>query len=77
MARAAGGAGRYFDDAAMPPPGPLAPLVPWSRSLARVARYDEHPWQAALLADALVIEAQRALTATAPRASSFDTLPVS
>jgi len=77
MARAAGGAGRYFDDAALPPPGPLAPLVPWSRSLARVARHDEHPWQAALLADALVIEAQRALTATAPRASSFDTLPVS
>jgi DNA polymerase-3 subunit delta' len=77
MARAAGGAARYFDESAFPPPGPLAPLVAWSRSLTRVARNDEHPWQAALLADALVTEAQRALAATPPRARSFDTLPVS
>jgi DNA polymerase-3 subunit delta' len=77
MARAAGGAGRYFDESAMPPAGPLPPLVAWARSLTRVATDDEHPWQAALLADALVIHARRALTANAPRAASFDTLPVS
>jgi DNA polymerase-3 subunit delta' len=65
MARAAGGVPRYFEPSSMPPPGPIAPLAAWSRSLARLARHDEHAWQVALLGDALVIEAQRAL-ATGP-----------
>jgi DNA polymerase-3 subunit delta' len=61
MARAAGGQPRFFDAATLPPPGPMAPLAAWSKSLVRLARHDEHPWQAALLADALVMEAQAAL----------------
>jgi DNA polymerase-3 subunit delta' len=63
MARAAGGEPRYFNAAALPPPGPMEPLAGWSKSLARVARHDEHPWSAGLLADALVTEAQGALAA--------------
>jgi DNA polymerase-3 subunit delta' len=74
MARAAGGAPRYFDAAALPPAVPMAPLAAWSKSLARLAQNDEHPWQAALLADALVIEAQRALAPASPRSASLDTL---
>jgi DNA polymerase III subunit delta' len=48
----------------------MAPLADWSRELARAARHDEHPWQAALLVESLVSQGHRAWqgTKTAPRA---------
>ena len=39
----------------------LPRLVQWSQDLIRVARHDEHPWNAGLLAESLVAQAQRAL----------------
>ena len=77
MAQAAGGAPRYFPREALPPAGAMDRLGEWSRSLARLARHDEHPWQPALLCDALVIEAHRALTARSLPRTSLDTLPAS
>jgi DNA polymerase III subunit delta' len=61
MAQAAGGAGRYFPADAMPPPASMTALAAWSRDLARITRFDEHPWNEPLLLDALVAAAARAL----------------
>jgi DNA polymerase-3 subunit delta' len=72
MARAAGGTPRYFDASVLPPTGPLPPLAAWSRSLAALARNEEHPWNAGLLMDALVIEAQRALVPAPAAAGRLD-----
>lgn len=62
MACAVGAAPRYFGAAlsAARPPGALGALLPWSRELARAARHDEHPWQAPLLIESLVLQGQRA-----------------
>ncbi|HET9643993.1 MAG TPA: DNA polymerase III subunit delta' [Burkholderiaceae bacterium] len=56
MAVAAGGAPRFFH--AVPPSADLDALVSWAKSLSRTARHDEHPWNVALLVDALVAEAR-------------------
>lgn len=58
---AAGGRGVYFP--ALPPlaPAALPALADWSRELTRVARHDEHPWNEALLLDALVARGAQAL----------------
>ncbi len=56
MVRTAGGAPRYFPAAAIPPEADLARLSAWAKTLARVARHDEHPWNDGLLAEALVAE---------------------
>ena len=71
LALAAGGAPRYFPASSLPGradkdrSGAIGRLVEWHRSLLRVARHDEHPWQEGLLLDALVAEGRRALTLTA------------
>ncbi|EHR71463.1 hypothetical protein BurJ1DRAFT_2634 [Burkholderiales bacterium JOSHI_001] len=55
--RQAGGLPRYFPAASLPAGAPdAARLAAWQRSLLRVARHDEHPWNAGLLVDALVTE---------------------
>lgn len=56
MALAVGGAPRYFAAQALPAGARLVPLCAWARSLARVARHDEHPWNDGLLLEALVSE---------------------
>jgi len=66
MARAVGGAPQYFPPAALPAVGEIAPLSAWAETLARVARHAEHPWQEALLLDALVSQGRRALATLAP-----------
>jgi DNA polymerase-3 subunit delta' len=66
MRCAAGAAPRYFPNAAMPPAGPIEPLAAWSLELARVARHAEHPWNAALMVESLVQQAQRALSVPTP-----------
>ena len=49
MVLASGGAPRYFATQAMPRGASLGSLAAWARSLARVARHDEHPWNDGLL----------------------------
>lgn len=65
MRVAAGALPHYF------PPGSVAArpqdlprLADWAQALDRVARHDEHPWNAGLLVDALVAQAQRALNSS-------------
>ena len=53
-------------------------LAAWAQSLARAARYDEHPWNEALLIEALVAEGssswQEVAAAGAKRARAAATL---
>ncbi|HMO44666.1 MAG TPA: DNA polymerase III subunit delta' [Rubrivivax sp.] len=69
MLAAVGGAPRYFAAQAVPPGATLPALVAWRKSLSRAARHDEHPWNEALLLEALVLEGracwQEATTAAA------------
>jgi DNA polymerase III subunit delta' len=74
MALAAGGTPRYFPASALPPPAEPARLSDWGRSLARIARHDEHPWNEGLLLDALLAEARDALTAARAAGRAFDKL---
>jgi len=60
MAIAAGGASRFYPAGAVPPGASLAALVQWSKALAQASRFDEHPWNAALLVESLVTQGQRA-----------------
>ena len=60
MAQAAGGEPRFFERGQVPAGAGLAGLAEWSRELARVARHDEHPWNAPLRVEALVAQGQRA-----------------
>ena len=69
MRRAAGAPPRYFPNAAMPPAGAIEPLAAWARELARVARHAEHPWNAALMVESLVQQAQQALVGPRTRAA--------
>ena len=59
MAVAVGGSPRFYAAGAVPAGADLAACAAWQRSLIRAARHDEHPWQAALLIEALVTEATR------------------
>ncbi|GIX25194.1 MAG: DNA polymerase III subunit delta' [Caldimonas sp.] len=66
MRLAVGGSPRYFPADAWRGLQPrLPPLLVWQAELKRVARHDEHPWHAALMCDALVSSASRALHCTA------------
>lgn len=65
LCRAAGAAPRFFPPASLPAVGAIEPLLAWQRSLSRVARHDEHPWNEGLLLEALVHEARSAM-ATSP-----------
>ena len=78
LARAGGGAARYFPEDALPARADPVALAAWSRELQRVARHDEHPWNEGLLIDALVQAGAAALTLPRPssvaRERRFDTL---
>jgi DNA polymerase III subunit delta' len=60
MALAGGATPRFLPAGSVPAGAAMAPLAGWSRELARAARHDEHPWQAALLVESLVSQGQRA-----------------
>jgi DNA polymerase-3 subunit delta' len=60
MAQAAGGAPRFFLPGQVPAGATLAALAEWAAELARVARHDEHPWNAPLRVEALVAQGRRA-----------------
>ena len=66
MAVAVGGAPRYFDAAGLPPYATLPALNDWHRTLRRAARHDEHPWNASLLIEALVLEGRGLWPAARP-----------
>jgi DNA polymerase III subunit delta' len=61
LCRVAGAAPRYFPDNALPGGGTIASLTAWSQRLARAARHAEHPWNAPLMAEALVQQGRAAL----------------
>lgn len=61
MAVAAGGAPRFFPAASLPPQVDWAHLLPWSQALARAARFEDHPWNAALLVESLLMQGSQAL----------------
>lgn len=58
MAVAAGAPPRYFPIASLPPAATWTKLADWSQSLARLARHDEHPFNAPLITDSLLAEAK-------------------
>jgi DNA polymerase III subunit delta' len=64
MAQAAGAAPRFFTPGQVPAGAGLAALAEWATQLARVARHDEHPWNAPLRIEALVAQGQRAWSTT-------------
>jgi len=68
MALAAGAEPRYFPTSSLPPPAAWPKLADWSQSLARLARHDEHPFNAPLITDSLLAEA-KAVWAKPRRAS--------
>lgn len=65
MRRAVGASASYFADATIPMTAAPARLAAWHGRLLRVARHADHPWQAPLLLEALVDDAQDALRAKA------------
>jgi len=77
--QAAGGLPRYFAAQALPQGARPAALSAWSKTLSRVARHDEHPWNDGLLIEALVSEGRgcwQETTTRVPRGGrGFDTLP--
>jgi DNA polymerase-3 subunit delta' len=57
-----GGAPRFFAAGTVAAAAPEA-LAAWSKALGQVARHDEHPWNASLMAEALIEQGRRALDA--------------
>ena len=52
---------RFFEAADLPAGGAMAPLTAWSKALAATMRTVEHPFNAGLMLEALVSQAQNAL----------------
>jgi len=79
MAAAAGAPPRFFPPGTVPAGADWRALGDWSRALARTARHDEHPWNAGLLSEALLAQAQAALapgvTPGRPGSPRLATLP--
>jgi DNA polymerase-3 subunit delta' len=58
MAQAAGAPPRFFPAQSLPPAAAWGKLADWSQSLARLARNDEHPFNAPLATESLLAEAK-------------------
>jgi DNA polymerase-3 subunit delta' len=65
-----GGSPRFFPAETVPATGSLDRLSAWHKTLQRVARHADHPWQEALAVEALVTEGREALAGTAISAPS-------
>lgn len=61
MAVQSGGAPRFFDAIDLERPGALSALSDWSKALSRARRTMDHPFNAGLMQEALVSQAQSAL----------------
>jgi DNA polymerase-3 subunit delta' len=82
MTLASGATPRYFPAGSVPAGASLQALSAWSHDLDRVARHDEHPFFEALMLEALVAAASRALNSRTTTVHSgaglrrgLDTLP--
>jgi DNA polymerase-3 subunit delta' len=61
LALQVGAAPRFFEPQDLPEGGSVRTLSAWSRSLAKEARTAEHPFNAGLMLESLVSQAQKAL----------------
>ena len=61
IARKVGGDPRFFDAAELPAGGSISVLTGWAQALADCRRTAEHPFNAGLMMEALVSQAQNAL----------------
>ena len=68
MLAACGVAPRYFPAGALDSGGDLRRLVEWADALKRIARHADHPWQPALMLEALVQQGRHALDGGAAQA---------
>jgi DNA polymerase III subunit delta' len=82
LAATTGGRARFFPVDQVPRQASAAALSTWSHELQRVSRHAEHPWNEALLLDALVAAGAKALAAVrkagisaGASARGLDTLP--
>jgi len=75
MRMAVGAAPRYFPAQAMcgvaDRAADITALGDWYRELGRIARHSEHPWQAALTIESLVLQAKTALAAKSSSARAL------
>jgi DNA polymerase-3 subunit delta' len=67
---ACGAAPRYFPPAALPKGAALPALNAWAKELGRAVRHAEHPWNAPVMVEALVLQAREALGTPAAQAPS-------
>ena len=65
LRRSHGQPGQFFAPAALPSPKRSAPLLAWDAELKRAARHADHPLNAGLWIEALVAQAQAAMSAAA------------
>jgi DNA polymerase-3 subunit delta' len=61
LALQVGAAPRFFERQDLPEGGTVRSLSAWSKSLAKEARSAEHPFNAGLMLESLVSQAQKAL----------------
>lgn len=75
---AVGASPRYFAPTTLPAGAEVGRLVAWQDALRRASRHDEHPWNAPLLVESLVLQGAAAWPAPAARGGGpgrFATLP--
>lgn len=71
MRVACGAAPRYFPPGTLPADGDLPGLIAWAKALQQVARHADHPWNAGLMIESLLLQGQRALaSARVPNAKA-------
>lgn len=59
MSRAQGARATYFPDEALPAGAQAQALAAWWIQLQRTARHEDHPWNASLLIESLVLQGRR------------------
>lgn len=70
MTRAMGQSPQYFPTECLPAGAQPSALSRWWRMLQRVARHDEHPWNAPLLLESLVLAGRQCWPARDPHAGA-------
>lgn len=68
LAGAVGAAPRFFPAGSLPPGASIEPLTGWASTLRRLARHADHPWNAPLLIESLVLEGARCWPGAPPPA---------
>lgn len=69
MLAACGVAPRFYPAASVRGTADLRSLIAWAQALGRVARHADHPWNAALMLESLVLQGRRALAGEPPQAT--------